>query len=234
MKKPVIILLIAILGSAFLFSYEGGSRDIYFKIAGAKMTEAPQIMENKLILLYKPDEPTRFVGAAFAHEDYISIHPFKINENEVFYLVFPLPEDQASLDYRLIVDGLWMADPSNSRIYRDTGGISISNLSLPPSETRDLSSPQIKQDGRVTFIFKGNSGEKVYLSGSFNHWDPFLYRMSELSPGSGIYEITLPIRRGIHYYQFIYRGAAYTDPQNLDLSMDINNREVSVLNLTSG
>ncbi len=193
------------------------------------MTEAPQIMEDKLVFLYKPHEPTRFVGAAFAHEDYTDIHPFRINENDVFYLVLPLPEDQSVLNYRLVVDGLWMADPSNASRRKDSAGISISSLNLPPSETRDLSSPQIKRDGQVTFIFKGIPGERIYLAGSFNHWDPFLYEMNELTPPSGIYELTLPIQRGTHYYHFLYRGTPYTDPQNLTLSMDRNGQEVSVL-----
>ena len=230
MRKTLFTLLIILYSASLLPAYEGGSRDIYFKIAGAKTTEAPQIMENNLIFLYKPDEPTRFVGAAFSHEDFTRIHPFKINENDVFYLVYPLPEDQSFLEYRMIVDGLWMSDPSNDEIRRDTGGISISRLPLPPSDTRDLSSPQIKRDGKVTFIFKGTPGERVYLAGSFNHWDPFLYKMNE-NAGPGIYEITIPVRKGTHYYHFIYKGAAYTDPQNQKLAMDINNMEVSVLDI---
>lgn len=215
----------------FLHAWEGGSRDIYFKIVGAKNTEPPFIMENKLILLYRPEEPTRFVGAAFAHEDFVTIHPFKINEYDVFYLVLPLPEGISSLQYRLIIDGLWTADPSNKLAIRDQTGISLSLFPVPETETRDLSSPQIRAGRQVTFIFRGKSGERVYLCGSFNHWNPYLHQMKETPAGSGIYEITLPFTRGTYYYNFLYQGDIFTDPQNVQLAVDNHGKEVSVLSL---
>jgi len=229
MNRRWILLCLISLQAFALSAWEGGSRDVYFKIAGARNTEAPLIMEDKLILLYKPQEPTRFVGAAFAHENFTVIHPFKINEYDVFYLVFPLPEGVPTLEYRLIIDGLWTADPSNRLTTRDPAGISLSLFPVPETDTRDLSSPQIRDGRRVTFIFMGAPGERVFLCGTFNHWDPFLHRMDEKPAGSGIYELTLPLARGTHYYYYLYRGDPVTDPQNLQLALDSHGREVSVL-----
>ena len=230
-RRVVILLLLIILGLQGLSAYEGGSRDIFFQVAGARDTQPPVIMENKLILTYKPQEPTRFIGAAFKHENYIQTHPFQINDYGVFFLVYPLPQTEADLTYRLVVDGLWIPDPANARTVKDKNGIVLSRINLPERSLQDTSSPFIGEGGRVTFRLVGSPGELVYLAGSFNRWDPFMYQMKESSRMPGLYQITLPLNRGTHYYYFIYRVLPITDPRNLDVAMDGHGREVSVLSL---
>ncbi|MDR1893164.1 MAG: hypothetical protein LBQ61_00530 [Spirochaetales bacterium] len=211
--------------------WEGGSPELYFKIVSAREAEEPLIAGDKVLFFYKPSEPTRFVGAAFAHEDFVQIHPFKINENNLFYLVYPIPENRDSLRYRLVIDGVWVNDPANSLTSRSQG-INFSVLPLPP-QTRPapLSGPQFLPGGRVRFLFRASPGERVCLAGSFNRWDPYLYPMGETEPGSGLYEITLSLLPGVHSYGFVYRGQIYTDAFNLNSALDPYGREVSVLSL---
>jgi len=230
-RKVSALLLLALLSLHGLPAYEGGSRDIFFQVAGARDTQPPKIMENKLILTYKPQEPTRFIGAAFKHENYIQTHPFQINDYGVFFLVYPLPQTEAELTYRLVVDGLWIPDPANSRTVKDKNGIILSRLSLPERSLQETASPSLGEGGKVTFRLMGSPGELVYLAGSFNRWDPFMYQMKESPRMPGLYQITLPLNRGTHYYYFIYRGLPITDPRNLDVAMDGHGREVSVLSL---
>lgn len=229
----VLLLFCSLAGNAFSQEgWEGGSPETYFKIVETKNTEPPSVINNKVLFFYRPDEPTRVVGAAFSHEDFVTIHPFKINDYGVFYLAYEIPRDTRELHYRLIIDGLWVSDPSNSQRVRDSAGISLSRFSIPPQTDR-LShlSPQKLGDQRVRFVYQTRPGERVYLAGSFNHWDPFLYEMKETSPGSGIYEISLNLFRGTHAYYFVNRGGTYTDPQNLSQTVDSSGREVSLLTL---
>jgi len=226
---PILILLTLLLPS--LWGYEGGTRDIYFAVAGARDTMAPTIMDNKLILIYKPQEPTRFIGAAFEHENFTESHPFKINDYGVFYLIYPLPQYEEELTYRLVVDGLWMPDPANPKRIRDRNGITLSHLTLPKQQHLDISSPKMERNGTITFSFMASRGEQVYLAGSFNRWDPFMYQMKESSQMPGLYQITLPMGAGRYYYYYIYKGLPMTDPENLNVSLDSNGREVSVLSI---
>lgn len=231
MSRKKIIPILLLLMILPLYAYEGGSRDIYFTVAGARDTQPPRIMNDQLILIYKPQEPTRYIGAAFAHEDFIESHSFKINDYGVFFLIYPLPQFEEELTYRLVVDGLWMSDPTNPRIVRDRNGISLSYVNLPVKQRVGIESPKMEQNGTVTFSFRASRGEQVYLAGSFNHWDPFMYQMKESRELPGVYEITLPMRPGRYYYYFLYRGLPMTDPENLDISLDSNGREVSVLEI---
>ena len=214
-----------------LSAYEGGSRDIFFKVAAARDTQPPVIMEDKLILVYKPPEPTRFIGAAFGHENFRIPHPFKINEYGVFFLVYPLPQGEPEITYRLIVDGLWMADLSNPRRIHDSMGISLSLFPIPEKDLQDGAPPHLDAHGKITFSFRASPGEKIYLAGSFNRWDPFMYRMQESPTIPGLYRISLSLGRGTHYYNYLYRGIPLTDPKNENISLDANAREVSELRI---
>ena len=67
------------------------------------------------------------------------------------------------------------------------------------------------------------------VCGDFDNWDPFIHELVETSPG--IYELELPLPPGRHYYTFIYRGEALTDPLNPDKAANRDGKAVSVLNV---
>lgn len=201
-------------------------------ISGITEAQSPIIRERTVVFTASPK--ARWTGIAFAHEEYKEIHNFeRVNlrgdEDEIvssfLFFVYEIPEPLMEVEYRLVVDGLWTTDPlnKNSRYDQRLGiNSSLITVNTPPAKrTEQLS------DGRVRFIFSGNSGEHVTLAGSFNNWDPYMYYLQEVSPG--VYTITLPISAGTQYYVF-YVGAIRTvDKTNSNRGYTPDGKYVSVL-----
>jgi hypothetical protein len=190
----------------------------------------PVILDDEVLFTFTGE--SRRVGVAFLHEDFKVVHSFKrlflpIDNVETFdpdskksrvmykdanilYLAYAIPEEAGSLSYRLIVDGLWTPDPLNSSsTYDHKTGITLSRLSLPHRERKDAA--RVNTDGTVTFSFAFTPDEHVTLAGSFNHWDPFMYEMTE---DEGVYRLTLGLPPGTYQYAFCANGRRYRDTKN--------------------
>jgi hypothetical protein len=191
----------------------------------------PEIVADSVV--FTAPSSYRRVGIAFGHEGFGKIYWFRRlmipNENAsawvkdrpppdmfrdsgMLFHVFPIPEnlDRTELEYRLIIDGLWVRDPLNPHYRTDTSGISRSVVSIPRIKRPD--SPHRGPEGTLNFTFYAESGETVSVAGSFNNWDPFMYELAETSPGR--YTLSLPLPPGAYQYAFFYRGERFLDPAN--------------------
>ncbi|MDR2551952.1 MAG: glycogen-binding domain-containing protein [Treponema sp.] len=191
----------------------------------------PHVLEDTVI--FTAPSSYRRVGIAFAHEGFGRVHHFRRlmipNENAgpwikekppadlyrdsgMLFYVFTVPEKlKEDLEYRLVIDGLWVRDPLNPEYRTDpTSGILHSVVSLPPIRRPDR--PNRGPAGTLTFTFYAPSGETITVAGSFNNWDPFMYEVPELSPGR--YSLSLPLPPGTYQYAFFYRGERHLDPNN--------------------
>jgi 1,4-alpha-glucan branching enzyme len=83
----------------------------------------------------------------------------------------------------------------------------------------------MQPDGQVTFRFRGRPGRFVSLIGEFNRWDPFWEPMAEGRPG--LYQVTLRLPPGQHYYVFCVDGERVPDPLNVELAEDSEGFRVS-------
>ena len=186
---------------------------IHRKIMSLSEPAPPEIWEDHLILTYSQSPEPRFVGAVFRYEGYDRIHPFFLNNHGVFVLMHPLPPGRSEIVYRLVVDGVWLADPRGETI-RDSANIALSLIAIRTREAV-LEGPELQTDGRVRFTVRtGAAGQNVTLAGSFNNWDPFLTPLREIRPGSGLYEVVLPLPPGRHYYYFRVDGRRHVDVAN--------------------
>ncbi|MDR0586367.1 MAG: glycogen-binding domain-containing protein [Treponema sp.] len=191
----------------------------------------PEIVADSVV--FTAPSSYRRVGIAFGHEGFGKIYWFRklmipnedaspwvkdrpppdmFRDSGVLFHVFPIPEnlDMGELEYRLIIDGLWVRDPLNPSYRTDTSGISRSVVAIPRIKRPD--SPVRGPVGTLTFTFYAESGETVSVAGSFNNWDPFMYELSETS--SGRYTLSLPLPPGVYQYTFFYRGERFLDPAN--------------------
>lgn len=210
-------------------AFEIESLSLHLSLAGRKNAGPPETLENHLILSAKG--AYRWVGAAFEDEDYREVHLFDRNQNGVFVLAYPIPlKRREPLAYRLVIDGVWLADPNNPRKAEDRGaGVILSLADVPYlSDERPGDYRLLADDGRTArFRFRGTPGEAVTVAGTFNNWDPFLHELTETAPG--LYELELALPPGLHYYAFVSRGEYRPDPLNPNKATSREGRVVSVL-----
>ncbi len=187
--------------------------------------EAPRFVDGVVVFSYEPPRPVRYVVALFEHEDYAVQHVFERNPSGILVLAYDPPPEVDDLRYRLVVDGLSMPDPNNPVTSRSATEERLSVFRLPERPAPPVESPRMLPDGRVEFVYRGIPGQRVFLSGSFTNWNPFLHRMEEVE--SGLYRVTIRVRPGSHYYQFLVDNQRITDPRNPMPRVQLRGREVS-------
>jgi|GEM_PF-223520 len=205
------------------------SLELHLFLSGLRAAAAPRVMEGQLAL--SASGPYRAVAAAFEHEGFAVLHPFDRNKEGVFVLAYPVPLFRREpLRYRLIIDGAWMADPSNPAAARDiSSGLELSVASVPYIDDRRLGSYEILgEDGHTArFLFRAESGRSVTVYGDFDNWDPFIHELAETEPG--VYTLDLPLPEGTHRYAFVYGGEVLPDPLNPRREKNAEGKIVSVL-----
>lgn len=230
MKSRLAVLALALClvsAAAPAAAMDQSSMRLHLHLTGLRAPEPPHIVEHFLVL--SAAGPYRFVGAAFSHEGWRTVHSFERNLYGVFVLALPLPYGEATqVAYRLVIDGAWGADPNNpARARDDRTGSTLSLASLParPRTVLGVWNPAVA--GGAHFYFEGEAGQRVSVAGTFNGWDPFIHELSETSPGR--YELSLSLPPGEYSYVFIYRGERVTDPLNRTLRYSSDGRAVSRL-----
>lgn len=156
--------------------------------------------------------------------------PPSYGDSGVLFYAYEVPKPLMGkeLEYRLIINGLWTIDPNNPLRRRDekTGllhsVVTIPYLQRPPSVLggpQDYTAPDvwglIEKDtppASLTFTYSAPSGEIITVAGDFNGWDPFMYELTEFSPGR--YSLVLPLPPGTYHYVFYRQGRRFTDPNN--------------------
>ena len=80
---------------------------------------------------------------------------------------------------------------------------------------------------RVKFIYKGESGLKLNLAGTFTNWDPWIYQLEEIQPG--LYELELPLTTGTYYYNYYLGLTPILDNTNPEKIYTADGRSASVI-----
>jgi len=202
---------------------------LHLKIMSTHETVEPQIWNNKIFLTAAPEEGPRFVGVAFDYESYSRIHPFEINESGIYVYSADVPE-KSEIHYRLVIDGLWMADPLNPDNIKDKYGIIVSKLKIDKPPFVKVKGPISDNSGNTSFSIRSRPDSTVSIVGSFNGWDPYMTPMRESS--AGVYTTDLRLRSGSYYYYFIIDGEKAMDPMNFLRAMNREGEEVCKLEIS--
>ncbi|MGP1459368.1 MAG: glycogen-binding domain-containing protein [Treponema sp.] len=235
--KFLAVCVFAVLPAAYAVAAEtaGGGQDLYEYnnlIAGLETSGMPLVTERYVVFTHKAGP--RFVGIAFDFENYKVIHPYQAHVNRsadgkitgsVLFYALERPKNLSELSYRVIIDGLWTADPDNpDKEYDGENGITVSKLDLGGSL------PEVtyeKENSGVKFIYNGERGEQVRLAGTFTNWDSWIYELKETKPG--FYELTLPLPRGKYYYNYYLGMTAVVDKTNPNKVYTQDGRAASVI-----
>jgi hypothetical protein len=216
MRKCVAAAILLLFASVTLTAWDNLNLSLQQEMATIQRAKAPMLNYRTVLFTFDRSRDARYVGIAFGFEDFQTIHPYKQNEHGVFVLPYEVPE--GTTVYRIVVDGLWMADPTNpNRAHDQTGNVlSILELQLPPR--RLYRSPRLSPAGEVVFVLNHEPGKRIYLSGDFNNWEPFMFVLTEESPGLYVYQQRFP--PGEYEYCFIADGARLLDPLNPSFGTD--------------
>lgn len=227
--RAAIAAAILILCASSVAAFDVSSLSLHLHLSGLKEARPPEIVDSHLVLSAKG--PYRHVGASFSFENWSRVLSFELNRNGVFVLAVPLPYGPKTLvSYRLVLDGMWSADPSNPRRERDPAtGASMSTLTLPERPMTVLGAWDPGREGRAAFLFQGEPGKVVTVAGSFNGWDPFIHELDETAPGR--YELSLDLAPGEYLYAFVYRGERIPDPINKKRAYSRAGESLSVLTI---
>ncbi|HNY21940.1 MAG TPA: glycogen-binding domain-containing protein [Treponemataceae bacterium] len=202
----------------------------------------PVVSGHYVVFTAKGD--ARFTGIAFEHERYGTIHPFKRivrkgpdgkpevdasgrNVEPVLFFIGEIPPEMDRLRYRIVIDGLWTTDPQNDLSdYDYDNGMMVSVL---PVERYEVFETSNVSKNAVRFTYEGTPGESITVAGTFNNWDPFMYDLTEVSPGK--YELTLPLPAGTWYYAYFQGTSQLPDQKNHNRVYTKDGRVASVVNV---
>ncbi len=204
---------------------------IHMRISNLTHGQPPIFLDRKILFSYENKNYIRRVGIAFGYDHYRTVHPFVRNNNNIFVYIANIPQGSNYLNYRIIVDGLWINDPYNPNVHVSREGFTLSTLTIPDYLREQAVSPLVQPDRTVKFFYTGKSKQNIFLSGNFNNWDPFMLRMKEDKTDPGYYSISLRISPGKHYYTFIADGKEIPDPQNPHKVIDETGKRVSFLDI---
>lgn len=207
---------------------------VILEVGSLEQASAPRMMGDRLLFSYdfgpgRHDGRVHSVEVAFSHDNFGSLHAFERNENDIYVLLYEPPEGIEVIEYRLIVNGIWMTDPSNPDFVTDRWGVRLSQTTLPRVERRLTETPVVHGDGTVEFVVAAPEGSRVSVVGSFNGWDPFMTPLHESAPG----EFTRRVRLGPgeHLYYYIVDGLRLPDPRNSERKWHKTGLAVSVVSL---
>ncbi len=230
-KKIVTIVLLICIAVPF-FSLSDDDYDMQSLISGIQRA-GPPVVKNGYII-FTAQKNHRFVGVAFNNEQFRTIHSF---ERLVFYdtdyepvdsilfYISKVPEDTETVLYRLIIDGLWTVDPLNPQMYTEPStNIKFSSIRI---EQKTLQATQKTSSGGIRFVYEGESGQTIRLTGSFTGWDPYIYELTETS--AGFYELELFLSPGIYYYAYYNGFSSFVDERNPDRAYTKEGKVASIL-----
>jgi hypothetical protein len=232
-KSKVIFIMLLPLIIGTIGALDTASYQFINHLVNLKNSGAPEAMDDGI--LFTAPATYKKVGIAFTHEGFSKVYwfqrllipddtpnpqpeaggkqgpPVVYKDSGILFYTYTVPEGVESVEYRLIINGLWTADPLNPNQRIDESGLARS-IAPMPKISRPLA-PQDAPAGAVTFRFDAFPRETIYVAGSFNNWDPFMYEMKEKTPGH--YELTLSLPPGTYQYIFFYRGERHLDQNNL-------------------
>lgn len=220
MKKAFLISIIIFLFSNSVFCKELPKEDTYsydILVSEISGVQKPKIIGNHVI--FTSSSNAKSVGIAFDFENFTKIHSFSLRKTydyegketgSWYFYILEIPKKLKSLSYKLIIDGLWTNDPTNKNsFYDEQNGIQLSLLNLPEVKEEVT---EIIPEGFTKFVYKGKSGQKIRLGGTFTNWDSWIYELDEVE--SGKYEIVLPLPPGTYYYAYYSGLESFFDSTN--------------------
>jgi 1,4-alpha-glucan branching enzyme len=83
-------------------------------------------------------------------------------------------------------------------------------ISGPACQRKACRRNQVSEKKAVTFKTAADRGSRVYVAGTFNHWDATSYRLRYCA-SKGVFKTTLLLAPGYYEYKFVIDGLWHVD-----------------------
>lgn len=167
----------------------------------------------------------------------LDLNPYNIPDRAEDH---PLWLEGGQYEYKIRVDGMYMADPHNPETKIDSFGNEISVFNIDEDIYVYSTSPVNMGNGKYRFVYSIHFTEEelarfeyldtepvhhIFLTGSFNHWDTFSYKLDYYK--NGIWTIDLYLNSGDYCYNFVVDNQWELDPYNEESAIDPAGHECS-------
>ena len=220
------MLLLLLLGSGTAFAV--GPKDL-------REPQPPIVTDSGVLFSYRSEKTPKYVKIIGDFNDWERSYYMTKNRHGVFVFLYDetgkkgivLPEGKYM--YRLLVDGIWINDPSNDRFEYDAGGTSLSCFDVPAPIVIAEQNPLHVHGNSYVFYYRNDTAREVCLMGDFNNWNPYSLPMKRNR--SGLWESEVDILPGSYAYVFLVDGVYRKDPLGTNIVYDRFDREYSKLTL---
>ncbi len=219
--RKLLLILVLIKIVFLVFTYPTyGQQNLY---------HSPLIGENYILFL--ATNKARKIEISFSFNDWKKVPMNYDEKNNIWYLIVTNNLKKARYLYMLCIDDIFVPDPLNTNTISDKRGNMISFFVLEKDIQNILINPRYIGNNLYEFFYRDINAEKVYLAGTFNNWNPFEIKLTNIGKGFWKAQIYLPPQR-LHAYYFLVDGKVKLDPLNPKILFDKNGNMVNVIDST--
>ena len=201
-----------------------------------KTATQPQILDKHIVFTLPSDIGTDIVLRG-SFDNWESNHYYRRNINGIYYAIIERNVDEERnlfkrskklvYYYKIMVDQLWITDPTNENIIYDNDNIILNFVELIKKEKSQIQSPIQESDNYISFYYQSAEARHVSLAGNFNNYNPFNLPMQKID--QNIWHIKIYLKKGTYLYYFFVDGKILTDPLNQESTFDGRRYKYSII-----
>ncbi len=211
---------------------------LFQALSSIKEQIPPFIYDKYAVFTYFDTNENSSVSIASSTNNYKEPLPFfRLQSNKkVLVQLIQRKAYDTTLQYRMVINGVWSYDTSNPNTIIDPNGIPLSTITIPSLDSQYIPSFIPLGNNRVRFVLSSatsainlhstamrgaaidlSKAHAIYLNANFTGWDPFLLKMEQNTIIDGAYIADVTLSPGTHYYYFQIDGKGILDPKNDDI-----------------
>ena len=219
-----LLFVVALTIQIFAMNVDSLEKSVFFiqYIQQIENSEPPRIIANNLIFTYNDlSRSARSAAISFAHENYLNIYSMSYNQHGIYFFVLPLDSIAPQIEnvrYRFIIDGIWTHDRANPNLDTTNPTKKISFVSIA-NRFRERVSPvvvdrtaqfvlslsenrnRLTEISGSTIFFENDDNLAIFVSGSFNGWNPYMLPLIKSEEdGKIIYSTDIKLTDGVYHY----------------------------------
>ncbi len=189
----------------------------------------PKIVEDGILFTFADDNDHQVISLSGDFLNWEISIPLIRGRYGVFYYLYQEPIKAGNYTYKYRADDLWINDPLQTNRMFDSQNQELSYFIVEKDIQYYRANPIYNDDNTVTFFYKNDTAAEVNFALNKYGFDSYRYPMEK--DADGIWNITLELERGPHYYSFVVDGEWIVDPVNYNIVRSDKNMELSFVTI---